>query len=54
MMTPDGLSAYEHGIDLWQAIPLDKMKAKSDYQLFFKKRLPQLQILVAQKRSIED
>ncbi len=54
MMTPDGLSAYNHGIDLWQAIPLDNMKAKSDFQLFFKQRLPQLESLVAQKRSLED
>lgn len=54
MMTPDGVSAYERGIDLWQAIPLDRMRTAEDYQQFFDKRFPQLESQVSQKRGSAD
>ncbi len=54
MMTPDGVSAFERGIDLWQAIPLEKMRAADEYQQFFDKRFPQLESQVSQKRGFAD
>lgn len=54
MMTPDGVSAFERGIDLWQAIPLEKMRTLEDYQMFFDRRFPLLESQVSQKRGAAD
>lgn len=50
MMTPDGLAAFDQGIDLWHSIPLQAMRTQSDYDSFFTKRLPQLEAQIADRR----
>lgn len=51
MMTPDGLAAFDRKIELWDAIPLDRMKKSDAYVEFFEKRLPQLIEEVDDKRN---
>ena len=53
MVIPDGLSAYERGIDLWDAVPLESMKRNSFYEKFFSHRLPQLVGEIKTKRGID-
>lgn len=54
MMTPDGLSSFDHGIDLWQAIPLEAMRADPKYKIFFQHRYPQLVSQISGRRGPGD
>jgi hypothetical protein len=51
MLTPDGLNAYVKGLDLWAAIPLINWKSNPLFEVFFQRRLPQLQREVEERRS---
>lgn len=50
MVTPDGLSAFERGIDLWKAVPLTAMRSTTGFEAFFEKRLPQIEEAVLERR----
>lgn len=54
MVTPDGISVFERGIDLWDAIPLAEMRSSNVFDEFFEKRLPQLKRVVSERRSVDE
>src|SRR5712691_4764943 len=48
---PDGLNAFVHGIDLWQAVAWDVLRNRPEFAEFFQHRWPQLNDKLATKRD---